>query len=471
MRKGEHLARQLGHLAGIQIAHESLDACFRHSSEHRVGLFGRILFVCGVDQEVRGVRAGQHRAVGQRHIAEHLNEALHHERVGEHNAIELGVFSDLRLVPDGPEIVGNTHGVGGIRDIARIVIQAHRALFPIDAVFVFRQIACGKVISGEFCGPLKITDFNLTVGDRHRADRTDETTARAHLPRCHRQNGICLLAFVPEPLGQVRNVFVHSRLHVIVGPVEHATAAVQRIRHNADARCGNSVEFLGVPLQRLRGGFQLRQCFDDRLCIDAAIPVDRLDVDALRDIGEFRCRVLRHVVHHVGHHAHNAHAAFDARQFLGERPQRPVRDVLRGTRLLLHVRDNPVKVVEPMLLDGVFDDGDRRFLMMLDEQRLRTDSTGEHHHDRRDGNEHPTPPTDTAVPRLVRRSVNSHRTLRRCCVAGFHLRMHLLPVLRLIIMRRHTARLSCLGCAAESTQAGACGRNPTSAHTEPPYLN
>ena len=52
------------------------------------------------------------------------------------------------------------------------------------------------------------------------------------------------------------------------------------------------------------------------------IPVDRLDVDALRDIGEFRCRVLRHVIHHVGHHAHNAHAAFDAGQFLGERPQR-----------------------------------------------------------------------------------------------------------------------------------------------------
>ncbi len=136
--------------------------------------------------------------------------------------------------------------------------------------------------------------------------------------------------------------------------------------------------------------------------------------------------------------------------------------------------------------------------MMLDEQRLCADSTGEHHQNRHDGNEHPTPPTDTAVPRLVRRSINSHRTLRRCCVAGFHLRLHLLPVLRLIIMRRHTARLSgrgcaaestllpvlsliimrrhtdrlsCLGCAAEGAKAGACERNPTTARTELPDLN
>ena len=74
-----------------------------------------------------------------------------------------------------------------------------------------------------------------------------------------------------------------------------------------------------------------------------------------------------------------------------------------------------------MLLDGVFDDGDRRFLMMLDEQRLRADSTGEHHQDRRDGDEHPAPPTDTAVPQLARHSVGSHRILRWCCVAGCNL--------------------------------------------------
>ena len=64
-----------------------------------------------------------------------------------------------------------------------------------------------------------------------------------------------------------------------------------------------------------------------------------------------------------------------------------------------------------MLLDGVFDDGDRRFLMMLDEQCLCADSTSEHHQNRRYGNEEPTPPTDTAVPRLAWRSVNGYRTL------------------------------------------------------------